>query len=95
MDLRAFPANVFNSGSDLLVIKTKQLNERAEKLEAAAKPAHQDRSAGDIKLVNSGTHAKALVTDSVPVLTLDILTCTKDDLAFIDDQNIRDYVDMF
>jgi len=26
--------------------------------------------------------AKALVTDSVPVLTLDILTCTKEDLAF-------------
>lgn len=26
--------------------------------------------------------AKSLVTDSVPVLTLDILTCTKDDLAF-------------
>ena len=50
-----------NSGSDLLVIKTKQLNERAAKLEAAAKPAHQDRSAGDIKLTNSGTHAKALV----------------------------------
>ncbi len=57
-----------NSGSDLLVTKTKQLNERAAKIEAAAKPAHQDRSAGDIKLANSGTHAKALVTlDDVPV----------------------------
>jgi ATPase subunit of ABC transporter with duplicated ATPase domains len=51
-----------NSGSDLLVIKTKQLNERAAQIEAAAKPAHQDRSAGDIRLVNSGSHAKALVT---------------------------------
>jgi protein arginine N-methyltransferase 1 len=26
--------------------------------------------------------AKALVTDSVPILTLDILTCTKEDLVF-------------
>ena len=51
-----------NSGSDLLVVKTKQLTERAEKMEAAAKPAHRERSAGDIKLGNSGTHAKALVT---------------------------------
>ena len=51
-----------NSGSDLLVNKTKQLTERADKMEAAAKPAHQERSAGDIKLGNSGTHAKALIT---------------------------------
>lgn len=37
-------------------------------MEAAAKPAHQERSAGDIKLTNSGTHAKALVTlDNVSV----------------------------
>ncbi|MEM7270586.1 MAG: ABC-F family ATP-binding cassette domain-containing protein [Pseudomonadota bacterium] len=57
-----------NSGSDLLVVKTKQLTERAEKIEAAAKPAHQERRAGDIKLVNSGGHAKALVTlDDVAV----------------------------
>lgn len=51
-----------NSGSDLLANKTKQLNERAARIEAVAKPAHQERSAGDIKLVNSGTHAKALIT---------------------------------
>ena len=51
-----------NSGSDLLLNKTKQLTERASKLEAAAKPAHREHSAGDIKLGNSGTHAKALVT---------------------------------
>lgn len=51
-----------NSGSDLLVTKTKQLKDRAAQIEAAAKPAHQERSAGDIKLANSGTHAKALVT---------------------------------
>lgn len=51
-----------NSGSDLLVIKTKQLKDRAEKIESAARPAHQERSAGAIRLANSGTHAKALVT---------------------------------
>ncbi len=61
-----------NSGSDLLLTKTKQLNERAAKMEAAAKPAHQERSAGDIRLVNSGTHAKALITlDDVSVETPD------------------------
>lgn len=61
-----------NSGSDLLITKTKQLNERAAQMEAAAKPAHQDRSAGDIKLANRGTHAKALVTlDDVSVETPD------------------------
>ncbi len=51
-----------NSGSDLLLTKTKQLTERAEKMEAAARPAHQEKSAGDIRLTNSGTHAKALIT---------------------------------
>ena len=51
-----------NSGSDLLVNKTKQLTERAAKIEAAAKPAHQEHGAGDIRLTNSGTHAKALIT---------------------------------
>ncbi|WP_117190608.1 ABC-F family ATP-binding cassette domain-containing protein [Rhizobium terrae] len=51
-----------NSGSDLLVVKTKQLKERAEKLEDAAKPAHLERSAGAIRLINRGTHAKVLVT---------------------------------
>lgn len=51
-----------NSGSDLLITKTKQLSERAAKIEAAAKPAHAEHGAGDIKLTNSGTHAKALIT---------------------------------
>ncbi|MDO6591462.1 ABC transporter ATP-binding protein [Loktanella sp. D2R18] len=61
-----------NSGSDLLITKTKQLNDRAAKIEAAAKPAHQDRGAGDIKLTNSSTHAKSLVTlDDVVVTTPD------------------------
>ena len=51
-----------NSGSDLLVVKTRQLNERAEKIEEAARPAHRNRSAGAIRLAGSGSHAKALVT---------------------------------
>ncbi|WP_298914554.1 ABC-F family ATP-binding cassette domain-containing protein [uncultured Roseobacter sp.] len=51
-----------NSGSDLLITKTKQLSDRAAKIEAAAKPAHHERGAGNIKLANSGTHAKSLIT---------------------------------
>ena len=50
-----------NSGSDLLLQKTKQLKQRAEILEDAAKPAHLERSAGAIKLANRGTHAKVLI----------------------------------
>lgn len=50
-----------NSGSDLLTKKTKQLRDRAQKVEAAARPAHREQSAGAIRLSNSGTHAKALL----------------------------------
>lgn len=61
-----------NSGSDLLLTKTRQLTERAARMEATARPAHQERSAGDIRLINSGTHAKALITlDDVLVETPD------------------------
>jgi ATPase subunit of ABC transporter with duplicated ATPase domains len=61
-----------NSGSDLLVVKTKQLKQRAEKLEDAARPAHLERSAGVVKLANRGTHAKVLMTlDDAPVTTPD------------------------
>ena len=61
-----------NSGSDLLVNKTKQLKERADKLENAARPAHKAPNAGDIRLGNSGTHAKALVAlEDVEVATPD------------------------
>ena len=49
-----------NSGSDLLTVKAKYLKERAAKIEAAARPAHRERS-GEIRLSNSGTHAKVLV----------------------------------
>ncbi|MEZ5910842.1 MAG: ABC-F family ATP-binding cassette domain-containing protein [Paracoccaceae bacterium] len=51
-----------NSGSDLLTVKTKQLTERADRMEHAARPAHREVSAGAIRLANSGTHAKALVS---------------------------------
>ena len=51
-----------NSGSDLLITKTKQLTDRAEKMEDAARPAHKERSAGAIRLAHGGTHAKALVS---------------------------------
>jgi ATPase subunit of ABC transporter with duplicated ATPase domains len=61
-----------NSGSDLLLTKTKQLKQRAERLEEAAKPAHLERSAGVIRLANRGTHAKALVAlDDAEVATPD------------------------
>jgi ATPase subunit of ABC transporter with duplicated ATPase domains len=58
-----------NSGSDLLVVKTKQLSERADLLEERAQPAHLERSAGTIRLTNSGSHAKALVTINDTAIT--------------------------
>ena len=45
-----------------MINKTKQLKDRAEKIESQAKAAFKDTSAGEIRLGNSGTHAKALVT---------------------------------
>ncbi|WKA29690.1 ATP-binding cassette domain-containing protein [Bradyrhizobium roseum] len=61
-----------NSGSDLLLQKTKQLKQRAAKLEDAAKPAHLERSAGAIKLANRGTHARVLMAlDDAAVVTPD------------------------
>ncbi|MGL4238489.1 ATP-binding cassette domain-containing protein [Tabrizicola sp.] len=53
-----------NSGSDLLVVKTKQLTDRAAKIEAAAAPAYKTRSAGEIRLDTSDAHARALITVS-------------------------------
>ncbi|RWP20587.1 MAG: ABC-F family ATP-binding cassette domain-containing protein [Mesorhizobium sp.] len=61
-----------NSGTDLLTVKTKQLNQRAQRLEEVAAPAHREKSAGAIKLANRGTHAKVLITlDDVAVETPD------------------------
>jgi ATPase subunit of ABC transporter with duplicated ATPase domains len=60
-----------NSGSDLLVVKAKQLKDRASKIEASAAPLHKERS-GEIKLSNSGTHAKVLLAiESLTVTTPD------------------------
>ncbi|MDX0627118.1 ATP-binding cassette domain-containing protein [Sinorhizobium medicae] len=59
-----------NSGSDLLTVKTKQIRQRAERLEDAARPAFHERSSGAIRLANRGTHAKVLITlDDTPVET--------------------------
>lgn len=58
-----------NSGSDLLTVKAKYLKERASKIEAAAPAVHKERS-GDIRLSNSGTHAKVLLAiEDVTVTT--------------------------
>jgi len=73
-----------NSGSDLLVVKTKQLKQRAEKLEETAKPAHLERSAGAIRLANRGTHAKVLVTlEDAEVTTPDGTLLFRTDRQFI------------
>ncbi len=61
-----------NSGSDLLLTKTKQLKQRANELEDASRPAHQERSAGRIRLGNRGSHAAVLLTlDNLSVATPD------------------------
>ena len=58
-----------NSGSDLLVVKTKQLKARADRIEQAVLETHKERS-GEIRLANRGTHAKLMVgLDSVDVTT--------------------------
>lgn len=49
-----------NSGSDLLLKKSKQLNARAEAIEESLRPVEKVRS-GDIRLANRGTHAKVLL----------------------------------
>ena len=60
-----------NSGSDLLLKKSKQLTGRAEAIEQTLHPLAKAR-AGDIRLVNRGTHAKVLVTiENVTVATPD------------------------
>ena len=49
-----------NSGSDLLLKKSKQLRERAAALEQTLASVHAERS-GDIRLANRGTHAKVML----------------------------------
>ncbi|MCB8880900.1 ABC-F family ATP-binding cassette domain-containing protein [Acidisoma cellulosilytica] len=50
-----------NSGSDLLTVKTKQLKDRAERIEAAARPAHQAARSGLIRLSDSEARVKFLL----------------------------------
>ena len=50
-----------NSRSDLLQKKSMQLKDRAERIEQNLKSLHVERSAGEIRLANRGTHAKVLV----------------------------------
>ncbi len=58
-----------NSGSDLLTVKAKQLKDRAAKIESAVTAVHKDRS-GDIRLSNSGTHARViLAVENVTITT--------------------------
>ena len=50
-----------NSGSDLLVVKTKQLTDRAQRIEAAATPVFKPRSTGEIRLETSDARARSLI----------------------------------
>jgi len=60
-----------NSGSDLLLKKSKQLNARAQAIEQAARPLAKQRT-GEVRLANSGTHAKVLATlEDIHVTTPD------------------------
>lgn len=49
-----------NSGSDLLLKKSKYLRQRADALEQTMAETHSERS-GDIRLSNRGTHAKQML----------------------------------
>lgn len=61
-----------NSGSDLLTIKTRQLRDRAERIEAAARAPAATVSAGRIRLQGAGTDAKVLLAfDDLTVTTPD------------------------
>ncbi|WEK06137.1 MAG: ATP-binding cassette domain-containing protein [Candidatus Devosia phytovorans] len=56
-----------NSGSDLLVVKSKYLRERAARIETAVQSLHKERS-GDIRLGNSGAQARVMLAmDNVEV----------------------------
>ncbi len=56
-----------NSGSDLLLKKSKQLNQRAAAIEESLRPLKPVRE-GTIRLANRGTHARVLLTvDDVTV----------------------------
>jgi ATPase subunit of ABC transporter with duplicated ATPase domains len=60
-----------NSGSDLLVVKSKQLRDRAEKIETQVQEVHRERT-GLVRLGNSGADARVMMSfENVPVATPD------------------------
>src|SRR5690606_30258414 len=60
-----------NSGSDLLTVKSRQLRDRAEKIEAQVNETHKDRT-GLVKLGNSGADARVMMAfENVPIATPD------------------------
>jgi ATPase subunit of ABC transporter with duplicated ATPase domains len=60
-----------NSGSDLLTVKSKQLRERAEKIENQVIAVHKERT-GKVMLGNSGAEAKVMLAlENVPVTAPD------------------------
>jgi ATPase subunit of ABC transporter with duplicated ATPase domains len=50
-----------NSGSDLLLKKSKQLRDRATTLEQSLAPTHVDKS-GEVRLANRGSHARLMLS---------------------------------
>ncbi|WP_297113443.1 ABC-F family ATP-binding cassette domain-containing protein [uncultured Devosia sp.] len=60
-----------NSGSDLLTVKSKQLRDRAEKIESQVLQAHKEGT-GLVRLGNSGAAAKVMMAfENVPIATPD------------------------
>ena len=60
-----------NSGSDLLTVKSRQLRDRAEKIETRVQDVHRDRT-GLVKLGNSGAEARVMLAfENVQVTTPD------------------------
>lgn len=60
-----------NSGSDLLVVKSKQLRDRAEKIETQVVSVHREKT-GKVMLGNSGAEARVMLAfEKMPVSTPD------------------------
>lgn len=72
-----------NSGSDLLVVKSKYLRERAAKIENAMLSLHKERS-DDIRLGNSGAQARVMLA----IENVDVSTPVGDRLFRIDKLHI-------
>ena len=68
-----------NSGSDLLVVKSKYLRDRAAKIEAAVLSVHKERS-GEIRLGNSGAQARVMLA----IENVDVTSPVGDKLFRID-----------